>query len=214
MIAMVAHFWWATWPNCSWSLIFGERPEWFAHIAHFWWVTWAIHSNRSLKKREWANFSSKKCTKNVPKNTILVNFFWANHSFFVSKQEICSITHLSWVTWANHSRLLICHDRPERFAHGDSFDMSHLSDSLTVAHLSWVIRANRSQSLIGFERSERMSDERLSDERLSKFPTLCLPYLTQRGICEGMQGEGEPKIKKILSHHLFKIYGLIHWNTV
>ena len=59
-----------------------------------------------------------------------------------------------------------------------------------------------------------MSDERLSDERLSKFPTLCLPYLTQRGICEGMQGEGEPKIKKILSHHLFKIYGLIHWNTV
>ena len=39
------------------SLIFGERPERFAHCAHFWWATWAIHSHRSLKKREWANRS-------------------------------------------------------------------------------------------------------------------------------------------------------------
>ena len=29
-----AHFWWATLANCSWSLIFCERPERFAHIAH------------------------------------------------------------------------------------------------------------------------------------------------------------------------------------
>ena len=54
---MVAHFWWATWANCSWSLIFGEQPERFAHIAHFWWATWAIHSHRSPKKREWVNCS-------------------------------------------------------------------------------------------------------------------------------------------------------------
>ena len=30
----IAHFLWATWANRSWSLIFGEWPERFAHIAH------------------------------------------------------------------------------------------------------------------------------------------------------------------------------------
>ncbi len=34
----IAHFLWAPWANCSWSLIFGEQPERFAHIAHFWWA--------------------------------------------------------------------------------------------------------------------------------------------------------------------------------
>ena len=53
-LLMVSHFWWVTWANCSWLLIFGERPERFAHITHFWWATWAIRSHRSLKKREWA----------------------------------------------------------------------------------------------------------------------------------------------------------------
>ena len=47
---IVNHFWQATWVNCSWSLIFGERPEQFAHIAHFWWATGAICSP---KMREW-----------------------------------------------------------------------------------------------------------------------------------------------------------------
>ena len=51
---MITHFLWATWANCSWSLIFGERPERLAHIAHFWWATSAIRSHRSPKKREWA----------------------------------------------------------------------------------------------------------------------------------------------------------------
>ena len=50
----IVHFLWATWANRSWSLIFGEWPEGFAHIAHFWWATWAIHSHRSPKKRKWA----------------------------------------------------------------------------------------------------------------------------------------------------------------
>ena len=32
-------------------------------LLHFWWATWAIHLHRSLKKREWANLTYKKCTK-------------------------------------------------------------------------------------------------------------------------------------------------------
>ena len=73
---------------------------------------------------------------------ILVKFSWANRSF----------AHLSWVTWANCSQTLICHEWPEQFAHGCSFDMSNLSNllshsfvlsnlskSLTVAHLIWEI---------------------------------------------------------------------------
>ena len=69
-----------------------------------------------------------------------------------------SIAHLSWATWSNRSRLLICHEQPERLAHGSSFFLSNLSNLLTVAHLSWVIWANRSQLLIWFERNERMSE--------------------------------------------------------
>ena len=79
---------------------------------------------------------------------ILVKFFW-------------------WATWANRSRSLVCHEWPKQFTHGCSFDMSDLSDSLTVAHLSWVIWANRSQWLIWFERNEQMSDEWMSE-----FPAL------------------------------------------
>ena len=53
----IAHFLWATWANRSWSLIFGERNERFAHIAHLIWAKWAIHSHRSPKKRKWAKMS-------------------------------------------------------------------------------------------------------------------------------------------------------------
>ena len=49
------------------------------------------------------------------------------------------------IFWANRSRSLICHEQPERFAHGRSFVLSDLSDSLTVSHLSWAIWANHSQ---------------------------------------------------------------------
>ena len=69
----------------------------------------------------------------------------------------------------------ISSERPEQIAHGRSFPLRDLSDSLTVAHLSWAIWANRSQSLIWFERNEQMSkwaNERMSDERMSKFPAL------------------------------------------
>ena len=81
----------------------------------------------------------------------------ANERFAQKNRAICSFAHLSWATWVNRSRSLICHERPKRFAHGCSFDMSDLSDLLTVAHLSWGIWANRSQLLIWFDRSERMS---------------------------------------------------------
>ena len=54
---MIAHFLWATWANCSWSLIFGEQPEGFAHIPHLIWVKWAIHSHRSPKKRKWGKMT-------------------------------------------------------------------------------------------------------------------------------------------------------------
>ena len=86
----------------------------------------------------------------------------------------------------NRSWLLICLERPERFAHGCSFP---LSDSLTVAHLSWAIWANSSQPLIWFEQNEQMSEwamsewvnERwanqwMSDERMSKFPALLILF--------------------------------------
>ena len=50
------------------------------------------------------------------------------------------------------SESLICHERPEQFAHSRSFVMRDLSNLLTVAYLSWAIWANCSQSLIWFER--------------------------------------------------------------
>ena len=68
------------------------------------------------------------------------------------------IAHSSWATWENRSWSLICHERPERFAHGHSFELSNLIDLLTVAHLSWAIWANPLQSLIWFEQSEQMGE--------------------------------------------------------
>ena len=100
-------------------------------FAHFWKATWAICSHSSFKKREWANrsfFMFKKYTKKYDFR-LLVKFFLANHSF----------AHLSWVTWAKRSRSLICHERPEWFAHSSSFFLSNLSKSLTVTHLIWAI---------------------------------------------------------------------------
>ena len=58
--------------------------------------------------------------------------------------------------WANCSFALV-----------RSFDISDLSNSLTVPHLSWAIWVNCSQSLIWFEWSEQMSDEQMSE-----FPAL------------------------------------------
>ena len=80
------------------------------------------------------------------------------------KRAIRSFAHFWCATWAIRScllifgeqperfaNLLICHELPERFDHGRSFDTSDLSNLLTVAHLSWGIWANR------FEQFEQMS---------------------------------------------------------
>ena len=158
-------------------------------VAHFWWATWVnrsfLVSNLSdllislIKKR------GNEQIANVPKNTILVNFFLAKRSFFCERKSewaicsekssnlfICSfimsdlsesltVTHLSWATWSICSRLLFWHEWPERFAHSCSFVLRDLSESFTVAHLIWPIWAN----------------EQMSDEPMSEFPTLILPAL-------------------------------------
>ena len=102
------------------SLIFGERPERFAHIAHFRWATWAIRYT-SITKKE------------------------GIRSFFKEKKV--------------RSRSLICHEQPKQIAHGRSFVLIDLSDSLTIAHLSWAIWANRSQSLIWFDKTNKKYEE-------------------------------------------------------
>ena len=103
---------------------------------------------------------TKKCKKHTKYN--LLEFFWANCSFFVSESEkwairsknlairsICSFVlsdlsklltfaHLSWATWSNSSHSLTCHERPERFAHSCSFALSDQSKWLTYAHFSWA----------------------------------------------------------------------------
>ena len=57
-ICSFAQFWWATWANRSWFLIFGERPEQFAHNTHLIWAKWAIthiaHQKRG-NERKWVN---------------------------------------------------------------------------------------------------------------------------------------------------------------
>ena len=164
-IRSFTHFWWATWTNHSWSLIFGEQPEQFAHITHY----------HSVKKRKWANhwFFSKNLHKTYQKKHFSQILLSASLVFCEQKSKwaicsekraICSFVHLSWATWANCSQSLICHLRLEEFTHGCSFDMSDLSKSLTVTHLSWLIWANCSQLLIWFEPFD--------SERMRKFPTL------------------------------------------
>ena len=131
-------------------LIFGERPEWFAHdlsfllsdlsesliIAHLSCATWAIRSLRSEEMSE--SFASLKKFKKMLKTYTKYNLL----NFFEG------IAHLLWAKekWAicskKPSNSLICPERPEGNAHICSFVMSDLSDSLTVAHLSWAIWAN------------------------------------------------------------------------
>ena len=80
-------------------------------------------------------------------------------------ERFARVALLSWATWAFCSQLLIFGEWPEWIAHGCSFLVSNLCNSLTVALLSWVIWANCSQLLF------KMSDF----EQKSKFPTLVVP---------------------------------------
>ena len=90
------------------------------------WATWAICSYCSfmvsdlsdsltslIKKKEMGRIAFlKKLTKHVPKNTILVKFFWANRSFFVSKRANEQFAQKNEC----FAHLLIYHERPERIA--------------------------------------------------------------------------------------------------
>ena len=96
----------------QWAICSKKRA--IRSFAHFLWVTWVIRSDRSLKKREWANRSG--FFLNVQKNMILVKFV------------------------LNES--LIYHERPEQIAHSCSFVMKNLSNSLTVALLTWETWVN------------------------------------------------------------------------
>ena len=63
-------------------------------------------------------------------------------------------------------------ERPERIAHGRSFVLSNLSNSLTVPHFLWATWAIHSQSLIFLELSEQIAHScsfdlsEMSDERI------------------------------------------------
>ena len=57
----------------------------------------------------------------------------------------------------NLSESLICHERPKRIAHGCSFVLSDLSDSLTVTHLIWAKWSN-----------ERWANERIPSPAKNK----------------------------------------------
>ena len=58
------------------------------------------------------------------------------NKMFIQGSEGWEFAHLISERIAHRSWSLICLERPERFAHGRSFPLSDLSDSLTVAHLS------------------------------------------------------------------------------
>ena len=140
-------------------------------ICSFLWATWAT----SLIEKE--GISKSHVLKNLQKNVLTkIHFsqiFWANRLFFVSKRANERFAQKN----EQFAHLLVYHERLERIAHGGSFDMSDLSNSLTVAHLSWAIWANRSQLLIWSERSEGMS--RWANKRI---PNPDLNLLCHRGV--------------------------------
>ena len=139
--------------NRSWSLIFGEQPEQFAHIAHCWWATWAICSHCSLIKEGMSksliffNLQKKyrKRTKKYNSSQTCLSellVFCERKTDLLKKKSdslICSfimsdlsesltVTHLSWANWVIHSQWLICPEQSERIAHNCSFDLSDLSE--------------------------------------------------------------------------------------
>ena len=142
----------------GWSFLVSDLSE-LLMVAHCWWATWAIRSHHSflvsdlsnlltslIKKERMRKLLVKKSYKNVQKYTVLVKFCWANSLFFVSKranerfaqkkQANRSIAHLSWATWAFCSWSPFWHERPERFAHSCSFDLSDLSKWMSDDRMS------------------------------------------------------------------------------
>ena len=124
------------WANC----LFFAKNEQMSYLlkiwaiclfAHFWWATWGIRSHRSflvINLRDSLTSlifgeQPEVMSESYQENTILVKFFWANCSLFVSK------TANEWFAQKKKrfAHLLIYHERPEWIAHVHSF-----------AHLSWA----------------------------------------------------------------------------
>ena len=138
-------------------------------FAHFWWAKWAFRSHCSFDLSEMSNsLTSLTKKEKMSKNERFAHFFkkifkktliktWWNKilDFF---SQICLskslIRSFPLSKMSNSLTSLISSERPEQIAHGCSFLVSDLSDSLRVAHLSWVICANRSQLLSSFDLSE------------------------------------------------------------
>ena len=63
----------------------------------------------------------------------------SNSLIFSERNERCAhIAHFLWEIWVNHSQSLVSSEWPEQLAHGRSFVLSDLSESLTVTHLIWA----------------------------------------------------------------------------
>ena len=114
------------------------------------------------------------------------------HERFTNIRVICSFALLWWVTWVNRSQSLFSHEWPERFAHGRSFVMSDLNNSLTVAHVSWAIWAKRSQSLIKMSNFEWMRDEPIGAQL---FWLIGPPKLVQLWVLLTRETSFSPKIR-------------------
>ena len=177
-IRSLAHFWWVTWAKRWLSfifgeqhidsltlLIFGERPEQFAHITHL---------KRGNERT--ANFFKnwQKCTKKYNfsqqfLSKLLIFLSESGNEWFAKKTE-------------PFTNSLFYHEQPERIAHGCSFVMSDLSDSLTIA--LWHEPPERfahSHSFVLSDVSKSLTvthliraNEWISVEQMSEFPTLLL----------------------------------------
>ena len=122
-------------------------------------------------------------------------FLWAKEwmsNLLTKNRVICSFALLWWVTWVNRSQSLFSHEWPERFAHGRSFVMSDLNNSLTVAHVSWAIWAKRSQSLIKMSNFEWMRDEPIGAQL---FWLIGPPKLVQLWVLLTRETSFSPKIR-------------------
>ena len=150
------------------SLIFGERPEQFAHgrsflvsnlsesliVAHCCsFLVSELSELLTVTHFWWATWaicshhSLKKrkwanhsfFSKNLQKKNILVKFCWAN-SFF------CELKSKWAICSEKKSNLLIYHEQPEQIAHSHSFFISDLRNSLTSHGCSFGM-SNLSDSL-------------------------------------------------------------------
>ena len=107
--------------NLITSLIFGERPEQFAHIAERKWAM-VSESLTSLTKKE--DMSENEQFTHFSINFLKIVYkIYLKQDFRFFSQNFCakrSFAHLLWATWANYSGSLICLEGSEQMAHSHS----------------------------------------------------------------------------------------------